>query len=113
MNLAFAAIQNAPTAGYCGCSFQWESDMLNPLTKITTITDKVMRMIKAMVYLALRVAYRRGATAPDIAEFLKTWAPSESALFHPGIIERVLFDLQADGKVTHAGARWYLVGAPG
>lgn len=87
--------------------------MLNPLTKITTITDKVMRMIKAMVYLAMRVAYRRGATVADITGFLKTWAPSDSELFHRGIIERVLFDLESDGKVAHAGSRWYLVGAPG
>jgi hypothetical protein len=86
--------------------------MQNPLTAITTITDKVMRMIKAMVYLAMRVGYRRGATVSDITDFLKTWAPSESSLFHQGVVERVLFDLETDGKVAHAGSRWYLVGLP-
>lgn len=83
--------------------------MQNP---ITVITDKVMRMIKAMVYLAMRVSYRRGATVSDIAAFLKVWAPSEGNVFHEGIVERVLFDLKNEGKVTSAGSRWYLVGAP-
>ena len=81
-------------------------------TPITAITDKVMRMIKAMVYLAMRVGCRRGATVADISSFLKYWAPSDQNLFHNGIVERVLFDLHCDGKVKSAGARWYLVGAP-
>ncbi|MEH6593840.1 MAG: hypothetical protein V7746_26470 [Halioglobus sp.] len=83
--------------------------MQNP---IVAITDKVMRMLKAMVYLAMRVGCRRGATVPDITSFLENWAPSERNLYHTGVVERVLFDLQNDGKVTHAGARWYVVGAP-
>ena len=83
--------------------------MQNP---ITVITDKVMRMIKAMVYLAMRVGHRRGATVPDITSFLEMWAPSDQNLYHNGIVERVLFELKSDGKVTNAGARWYLVGLP-
>jgi hypothetical protein len=82
-------------------------------TPITTITDKVMRMIRSMVYLAMRVGCRRGATVADISSFLKNWAPSDQNLFHNGVVERVLFDLHSDGKVTSAGARWYLVGLPG
>ena len=84
--------------------------MQNPLT---TFTDKVMRMLKAMVYLAMCVGYRRGATIQDIRGFLEVWAPSERDLYHDGVVERVLVDLQHDGKVKHAGARWYLVGVPG
>jgi hypothetical protein len=79
---------------------------------VIMITEKVMRMIKSMVYLAMRVGCRQGATTPDIVAFLQTWAPSERNMYHEGIVERVLFELQSDGKVTHAGARWYLVGAP-
>ena len=78
---------------------------------ITAITDKVMRMIKAMVYLAMRVGCRRGATVPDITSFLEQWTPDDKNLYHNGIVERVLFDLEKDGKVASAGSRWYLVGA--
>ncbi|MEM1113901.1 MAG: hypothetical protein AAGI11_18450 [Pseudomonadota bacterium] len=79
--------------------------MQNP---VVTITDKVMRMIRSMVYLAMCVGCRRGATPEDIAAFLKVWAPSEENLYHSGVIERVLVDLSHDGRVVQAGARWYL-----
>ena len=49
---------------------------------------------------------------PDITSFLELWAPSDKNLYHKGVVERVLFDLQFDGKVANAGARWYLVGVP-
>ena len=82
---------------------------MNP---ITVITDKVMRMLRAMVYLAMRVGCPRGVTVPDITSFLELWAPSDKNLYHKGVVERVLFDLQSDGKVANAGARWYLAGVP-
>ena len=82
--------------------------MENP---VTTITDKVMRMIRSSVYLALRVGCRRGATPQDIQSFLRDWAPSERELYHQGIIERVLVDLSRDGRVVQAGARWYVMPA--
>ena len=41
--------------------------MSNP---VIAITDKVMRTIRSMVYLAMRVSYRRGATTSDISGFL-------------------------------------------
>jgi hypothetical protein len=77
---------------------------------IVAVTDKVTRMIKSMVYLAMRVYYRRGATAAELSGFLEDWTPSDSNMYHEGIVERVLFDLQHEGKVQHAGARWYPVG---
>lgn len=80
--------------------------MHNP---ITLFTDKVMNMIKSMVMLAMRVSYRRGATAEDISGFLAEWAPAERDIYHAGIIERALVDLEADGALKRAGARWYLV----
>ncbi len=82
--------------------------MENP---VTVMTDKVMRMIKSMVYLSMRVSFRRGATVSDITGFLEDWAPSEAGLYHEGVVERVLRELSLDGKVTHAGARWYLASA--
>ena len=82
--------------------------MQNP---VTVFTDKVMRMIKAMVYLSMRVAYRRGATVEEISGFLNDWAPSEAGMYHRGVVERVLRELSDDGKVTNAGARWYLASA--
>jgi len=78
---------------------------------IIAITDKVMRMIKSMVYLAMRVDHRRGATVTDIEDFLNNWVPSERGMYHEGIIERVLRELQSDGRVAQAGPRWYLSGA--
>jgi len=81
--------------------------MSNPLT---TITDKVMRMTKSMVYLALRVSYRSGATSEDISGFLAERSPVEAARYHPGLVERALADLQLEGMVNRSGARWYLVG---
>lgn len=77
---------------------------------IIAITEKVMRMIKSMVYLSMRVDHRRGATVADIEEFLGNWAPSEQGMYHEGIIERVLQELQNDGRVAQAGPRWYLAG---
>jgi len=78
---------------------------------IIAITEKVMRMIKSMVYLSMRVDHRRGATVADIEEFLENWAPSEQGMYHEGIIERVLRELRDDGRVAQAGPRWYLAGA--
>ncbi len=75
-----------------------------------TITDKVVRMIKSMVHLAMRVYYRRGATAAELSSFLDNWTPSNSQLYHEGVVEAVLFDLHSEGKVIQAGARWYPVG---
>jgi hypothetical protein len=77
---------------------------------ITMMTDKVMSMIKSMVVLAMRVSYRRGATAEDISGFLRAWSPDNERIYHAGLVERALFDLQAAGAVTRAGARWYPVG---
>ena len=79
--------------------------MQNP---ITVISDKVMRMVKSMVFLALRVGHRGGASTADIVSFLNDWAPAANGAYHDGIIERVLEDLAHEGKVTQAGARWYL-----
>ena len=84
--------------------------MQNP---VTVITDKVMQMIKSMVYLSMRVYYRRGATASEISSFLNDWAPAAEGMYHEGIVERVLQDLCNDGLVARAGARWYPAGQPG
>jgi hypothetical protein len=81
--------------------------MHNPLI---TMTDKVMSMIRSMVYLAMRVSHRRGATSLEIADFLDDWAPDVPNSYHVGIVERVLEELRLDGKVTQAGAKWYLAG---
>ena len=78
--------------------------MQNP---VTVIADKVMCSIKSMVYLAMRVSFRRGATAAEISGFLNEWAPVQDR-YHEGIVERVLQELRRDGTVEQAGARWYL-----
>ena len=79
---------------------------------IIAITDKVMHMIKSMVFLSMKVGHRRGATVADIEAFLNDWAPSDQKMYHQGIIERVLSELQNDGRVAQAGPRWYLAATP-
>lgn len=81
--------------------------MNNP---VIAITDKVMRMIKSMVYLSMRVSYRRGATTEEVSGFLSEWAPENDSFYHEGLVERVLGELQQEGRVQRAGARWYPVG---
>lgn len=81
--------------------------MNNP---IIAITDKVMRMIKSMVYMSMRVSYRQGATTEELSGFLAEWAPDERDVYHDGLVERVLAELQQEGRVQRAGARWYPVG---
>ena len=77
---------------------------------VIAITDKVMRMIKSMVYMSMRVSYRKGATTQQVSGFLSEWAPAEQNLYHEGLVERILADLQQEGRVARAGARWYPVG---
>ncbi len=79
---------------------------------VIAITEKVIRMIKSMVYMSMRVSYRKGATAEDLSGFLTEWAPQGQDLYHEGLVERILSDLQQDGHVARAGARWYPVGFP-
>lgn len=78
--------------------------------QIIVMTDKVMRMIKSMVYLSMRVCYRRGATPGDISSFLHEWTPGEASIYHEGLVERALSDLEYDGLVRRAGPRYYPVG---
>ena len=80
--------------------------MHNP---VTTITDKVMRMARSMVYLALCATCRGGATVGEIAGFLSIRAPGEANFYHEGMVERALRQLQGDGRVTREGVHWYPV----
>ena len=77
---------------------------------VSVITDKVMGTIKGMVFMAMRVSYRRGATVSEISAFLDNWAPADDGRYRDSVVERVLVDLHRDGKVSQAGARWYPVG---
>ena len=77
---------------------------------VAAITEKVSGTLKGMVYMAMRVSYRRGATLPEISSFLNNWAPAASELYHDVALESVLQELRRDGKVSYAGARWYPVG---
>ena len=78
---------------------------------LVVITDKVTQMIKSMVYLAMRVCYRQGATVDEISHFLDDWSPDHEGVYHQGIVERVLQELSQEGKVAQAGGRWYPAGA--
>ena len=75
-------------------------------TPVTIITDKVMRMLGSAVYFALCATGRGGATVGEITGLLSTHAPGAAALYHEGMVERVLRQLQSDGRVDRAGAQW-------
>ena len=76
---------------------------------VAVLTDKVMSTVESMVYLAMRVSYRRGATVDEISGFLDDWIPAQGS-YPQSTVERVLEDLHRDGKVAYAGARWYPTG---
>ncbi|KZX56575.1 hypothetical protein A3709_05610 [Halioglobus sp. HI00S01] len=79
---------------------------MNP---IVVITDKVMSMMKATVYMAVRFTYAAGATTSDIAAFLAQWTPNGAETYHASVVERVLVDLQHDGLVYRVDDSWYPV----
>jgi hypothetical protein len=74
---------------------------------VTTITDKVMRMIRPMLCVAVCSSFPGGATAGDIAAFLGRSAPAEASRFHQGLVERALRELLEEGKVVRPAAHWY------
>lgn len=80
---------------------------------VIAITDKVMRMTKSIVFMAMRISYRRGATIEELSGFLDEWSPASAGIYHEGVLELVLYDLQHEGKVAQAGARWYPAGLAG
>ena len=75
---------------------------------IVIITDKVMRMTRSMVYLAMRFAPFQGATVADVTEYLNDRVAGG---LHQGLVERVLEELRHDGVVARRSDRWYLAGA--
>jgi hypothetical protein len=77
---------------------------------ITAMTDKVMRMTRSMVYLAMKNEPGRGRTAEDLSHFVNMRLPREQRSFHSGMVERVLSDLGRDGMVSHSNDRWFLRG---
>ena len=106
MPLSLAVMPLWGLVRYCFTSIKEEGSTVN--NPITVITDKVMAMIRSMVYLAMRVGHRHGATTTEIAGFLNYWAPSANGEYHEGVVERVLYELHQDGLVVQAGPRWYL-----
>ena len=84
--------------------------MSNP---VVIITDKVIRMIRSMVYLAMRLERQGGATSEDISRFLHSRGAGIQGSFHLGVVERALWELHSEGLVDNAGARWYLADARG
>ena len=80
--------------------------MNNPLT---AISDKVVRMMNAMVYLATGASPGDGATTGDIVRSLGHLAPVHADIYHQGMVERSLRDLQQQGLVVRSGSRWHRI----
>ena len=78
--------------------------MNNPLT---VISEKVVHMMNAMVYLATSAG--DGATSGDIARSLGHLAPVHADTYHQGMVERSLHDLQQQGRVVRSGSRWHRI----
>jgi hypothetical protein len=73
------------------------------------MSDKVMRLVRSMVYLALRVQPGRQATPEQISCYINRYAADPGV--HVGIVELALRELHKDGRVERAGADWLLSGA--
>ena len=69
-------------------------------SSIVIITDKVMRMTRSMVYLAMRYAPGQGATVGDLVQYLNEHIPAGEPQLHGGIVERVMQELCLDGRVS-------------
>ncbi|PLW66698.1 hypothetical protein [Pseudohalioglobus lutimaris] len=80
--------------------------MSNP---VTIISDKVVRMLNSIVYLVICASHRNGSTSVDITRSLGGLAPVHADIYHQGMVERALEDLQREGRVARAGSRWYRV----
>lgn len=76
---------------------------------VAVLSEKVMGTARSMVYLAMRISYRSGATVAEISGFLDNWMPADTG-YPESTVESILRDLQREGKVACAGARWYLAG---
>jgi hypothetical protein len=78
---------------------------MNP---VIVITDKVMRMIRSMVYMAMKVQPGSSVSPDEISHFINQ--RSSRNRFHAGVVELALQDLHRDGVVQRSGARWQLSG---
>jgi hypothetical protein len=79
---------------------------MNP---VTVITDKVMRMGRSMVYLAMRVYPGSSVSPAEISHYIE----QNTALvgFHAGAVELALRELYSEGLVQRSGSRWSLAGS--
>ncbi len=75
---------------------------------LTAISDKVTRMVRSIVYLAMKSQPAHGVSSDELSRFIN----KRSALdrFHAGMVELALQELHSDGVVKRAGVRWYVPG---
>ncbi len=70
------------------------------------MTEKVSRMVRSMVYLAMARNYR-GATVTEVCEFIGESVAGDAGQYHAGVVERALGDLERQGRVVRYGSLWY------
>ncbi len=76
---------------------------------VTVISDKIMRLMRSMVYFALRVQPGPAHSAEELSLYINRTAARGAV--HSGVVELALQGLLSEGRVRREGARWCLQGA--
>jgi hypothetical protein len=76
---------------------------------VTVISDKIMRLMRSMVYFALRVQPGQELSAIELSHYINRTGVAGSV--HHGVVEFALQELLSEGRVRRQGARWCLQGA--
>ena len=76
---------------------------------VTVISDKIMRLMRSMVYFALKVQPGRELSADELSLYINRNAAAGAV--HSGVVELALQELYSQGRVRREGARWCLQGA--
>lgn len=78
---------------------------------INVISDKIMRLMRSMVYFALKVQPGQQHSARELSLYINRTAAAGTV--HSGIVELALQELLSDGMVRREGSRWCLQGVSG
>ena len=76
---------------------------------VTAISDKIMRLMRSMVYYALKVQPGRELSVDELSLYINQNAAAGAV--HSGVVELALQELLCQGQVRREGARWCLHGA--
>ncbi|TGD75161.1 hypothetical protein E4634_03930 [Mangrovimicrobium sediminis] len=73
---------------------------------LLNLTDKVTRMTRSAVYLAL-VSRSGGLTPAQICACIRDASEAGAQAWHSGLVERTLGELQRQGRAVREQGLWY------